>query len=67
METVKVYSPVEDLNIKKDLDNSPIWKNAIHADDLEEELKPGKVLYEYSIKFEGVKPIQVTDVKKITK
>ena len=67
MEIVKLYSPLEDLNIKKDLDNSPIWKNVIHADDLNEELTPGKVLFEYSIKFEGLKPIQVTDIKKITK
>jgi len=67
METVKVYSPVEDKGIKKNLKGSPIWEKSIHADDLNEEFKPGKVLFEYTIKFEGLEPIQVTKVKKLAK
>ena len=66
-ETVKVYSPVEDKGIKKNLVDSPMWEKAIHADDLAEELTPGKVLYEYTIKFDGPKPVQVNNVKKVAK
>ena len=65
--TVKVYSPVEDKGIKKNLVGSPMWEKSIHADDLDEELKPGKPLFEYTIKFDGTKPVQVNDVKKIAK
>lgn len=67
METVKVYSPVEDKGIKKNLQGSPMWEKSIHVDDLAEEFTPGKVLFEYKIKFEGTKPVQVSGVKKITK
>lgn len=67
METVLVYSTVEDKEIKKNLENSPIWKNAIHSDDLEAEQKPGVPMFEYKIKFEGLKPVQVSSVKKLVK
>ena len=67
METVKVYSPIEDKGIKKNLVGSPMWEKSIHIDDLAEELTPGKVLYEYKLKFEGLKPVQVSGVKKLTK
>jgi hypothetical protein len=67
METVKVYSPVNDENIKKDLDGSPIWKKAYHADELAEALKDNSNIFEYSIKFDGLRPVQVTDIKKLVK
>jgi len=65
MKTEKVYSKIEDKNIKKSLNDSPIWKEAIHEDELAEVQEKGKPLFEYSIKFEGTKPVQVTDIKKI--
>ena len=65
METVKVYSVIEDKNIKKSLNDSPIWKQAIHEDELADVQEKGKPLFEYTIKFDGTKPVQVTDVKKI--
>ena len=37
LNTVTVYSPVEDKEIKKTLGNSPMWKKSIHPDDLSEE------------------------------
>lgn len=67
METVKVYSPVEDKKIKSNINESPIWKQAIHEDDVREEMDKGKPLFEYTMKFDGLKPVQVTKVKKLTR
>lgn len=64
MEIVKVYSPVEDKNIRKNLNESPIWKNSIHADDIAKEQESHNTIWEYEIKFDGLKPIQVTDIKR---
>ena len=67
MEDVKVYSPVEDNNIRENLNNSPIWKKAYHAEDLPRITAGNATVFEYSIKFDGLKPVQVTDVKKLAK
>ena len=65
METITLYSKIEDKNIKKELNDSPIWKAAIHEDELADAKEKGKPLYEYKIKFDGLKPVQVSSVKKI--
>ncbi len=68
METVKVYSPVEDKKVRENLNNSPIWTGErYHIDELEAAKARHEVLYEYTIKFDGLKPVQVTSVKKIVK
>jgi len=64
MENIKVYSTIEDKNIKKNLNNSPIWKKAIHADDLGNVVDKYDIIWEYEIKFDGLKPIQVTKITK---
>lgn len=67
MEIVKVYSPVNDDNINRRLiDDSPIWKGLKYTEDeVVEARKTNADLYEYSIKFDGLKPVQVTNVKKL--
>lgn len=65
METVIVYSRIEDKKIKSELNNSPIWKDAIHPDDLDSVERNNKPIYEYKLKFDGLTPVQVTSVKKI--
>ena len=65
METIKVYSPVDDKKIKENIINSPIWKNAYHEYDIINAKKQHKFLYQYTIKFDGLIPIQVTNIKKI--
>lgn len=67
MEIVKVYSPVEDKKIREDMNNSPIWKQCYHIDELTVAKTKHAVLYEYSFKFEGTKPIQFTGIKKLEK
>ena len=61
METFEVYSKILDENIKKDVVNSPIWKECYHP----EEIDPDEDFYCYTIKFDGVKPVQCTKYKKI--
>jgi len=67
METVVVYSPVEDKNIKTDFQNSPIWKDkkAYNEEEYMENTKRFPTWFKYSFKFEGLKPKQVTNVQKI--
>jgi hypothetical protein len=59
----KVYSFIKDPNIHKDLNNSPIWKECFKTFDEIGEKKG--ILYEYTIKFNGLKPTQVTNIKEI--
>lgn len=65
MEQVKVYSPVEDKNIRENLNGSPIWGKAYHEEDLPKLKVKYSEIYEYGIKFDGLKPVQVTSVRKI--
>jgi len=67
METVKVISPVNDKDIRQNLNGSPIWKTAYTESELKIAEKNHTELYEYSIKFEGLRPVQVSDVKKLAK
>ena len=67
LESVKVYSPVEDEDVRTNLGNSPIFKQAYHESELKEAQKKHAVLYEYNFRFEGLKVVQFTEVKKLTK
>jgi hypothetical protein len=67
METVKVYSPIEDKDIRTNLNNSPIWKQAYHESEVKEASKNYAQMFEYSIKFDGLKPIQVINIRKLAK
>jgi len=68
MESVKVYSPIEDKGIQKNLEGSPIWTGLrYHESELAVASKKHPELYEYTIKFEGLKAIQVAGVKKLAK
>jgi len=57
----EIWSPIEDLNIKNELNNSPIWKNCLHSSDA----KGKEGGYFYKIGFDGLIPVQVMDVKKL--
>jgi hypothetical protein len=68
METVKVYSPINDEHIQKNINGSPIWAGLrYHESELAEASKSNKELYEYSFKFDGLKPIQINGIKKLAK
>jgi hypothetical protein len=65
METVIVYSPVQDKNIQQNLSGSPIWGEAYHESDLTDTQKKFASMYQYTMKFDGLKPVMVTKVKKV--
>jgi len=65
MENVKVYSPVEDKKIRTEFQNSPIWKKAYTEEEYMENPKRYPYWFVYAFKFEGLKPKQLTDVKKL--
>jgi len=68
MESVKVYSPILDNEIQKNLLGSPIWTGLRYtASELAEAQKKHTELYEYSFKFEGLKVIQFLGMKKFVK
>ena len=67
MESVKVYSPVLDEEVRTNLGNSPIFKKAYTADELVEAEKKNPTLYEYTFKFEGLKVVQFLGMKKMAK
>ena len=62
----KVYSPVNDVDIKKHLKESHIWKLCYKSEELTKDvLKKHTVMYEYTVKFDGLTPVQVTNVKSL--
>lgn len=65
METVTVYSPVEDKKIKSNLNDSPIWKKASTEEEYMENPRLFSTWFKYVFKFEGLKPIQLTKVTKL--
>ena len=56
-----IYSKIYDKTIHQNLQNSEIWKDA-HK---EEELDSTEGFVKYSIRFDGLKPVQVLKIKKI--
>jgi len=66
MENVIVLSTIE--NKGKDIANAPFWKEAYHKDEVSKDmLANGKQWYEYHIKFDGLKPVQLTKTNEIRK
>jgi hypothetical protein len=68
LEPVKVYSPVEDKEVRTNLGNSPIFKGARYTEaELALATKNHPILFEYSFKFEGLRVAQFTGMKKLAK
>lgn len=66
MTTEKVISPVKDDKINSHLNDSPIWKKAYKPEEITDRIKGmHPAWYEYTIKFDGLKPIQCTKFKEI--
>ena len=59
----KAYSKIHDKDIQKHLSASPIWKQCEHSEDIRKIDVNG--WYEYTIKFDGLAPMQCTNIKKI--
>lgn len=65
----KVYSPVLDEGITKkdstEISDSQIWESCYTEDEYQDYLDKHKVMYCYHMKFEGMKPIQVTRLERL--
>jgi len=57
MQTVEVYSKI--AHDKGHIADSPIWNEANHRDELQDFIG----IFKYTIKFDGLKPIQLTKTK----
>lgn len=61
-----VISPVKDEKINSHINESPIWKKAYKREELNEKIRGmHPAWYEYTIRFDGLKPIQMTKLKEI--
>jgi len=60
----QVFSSIDDKNIRKNVKDSPIWKDSLHWEDVsKKQKKQGGFLY--TIYFDDLTPINVTSIKKI--
>jgi len=64
MKDEKIYSPLEDTKIRENLNTSPIWSMSYHETDLAVAKSKHPVLFEYVIRFDGLRPTQVLKVNK---
>lgn len=63
MKIINVISPVLDSKIQEHINESPIWHNAYYEEDITDEVyRKYNSWYMYSVKFEGLKPIQCTKI-----
>jgi len=61
-----VISPVLDKQMNSHLNDSKVWKQAFKADELNEKIRGmHPAWYEYTVKFDGLRPIQMTKYKEI--
>jgi len=59
-----VISFIKDKKIQDHIKDSPIWTNAFHEDEITTELYQTKdSWYKYSIKFNGLTPVQCTNIE----
>ena len=66
MEFVKVVSPVKDEKINSHINDSEIWKKAYHPEEITDKIRDmNPVWVEYTIQFEGLKPVQCTKTREI--
>ena len=59
----KVYSPINDSNIRNDIAGSEIWNKCFRED--EDFINDFANMYCYTIKFNGLTPIQVTKIERL--
>jgi hypothetical protein len=53
-----VFSRIHDDDIRKNLQNSPIWKECNHREELDDVAG----YWMYHINFKGLTPVQVTNI-----
>jgi len=68
MKTIDIISPVLDSKIQEHINESPIWHNAYHEEEITDEIyRKYNSWHMYSVKFEGLEPIQCTKISPYSK
>lgn len=65
MKTEQIWSPIEDKKIAENLDTSKIWMKAFKPEEVTPTMLAATSWWVYTIKFDGIKPIQVTKIKNV--
>lgn len=61
-----VISPVKDEKMNSHLNDSEVWKKAYTKEEITDRIRGMHTTwYEYTIKFDGLKPIQMTKFREI--
>jgi hypothetical protein len=61
-----VYSPIDDPKMGKHIKTSTVWDLCFKEEEVTNELtNKHPQMFIYSVKFDGLTPIQVTKIKKI--
>lgn len=59
-----VYSPIDDPKMGKNVANSKVWDLCFKEEEMSRELaNKHPRMFVYTVKFDGVTPIQVTKIK----
>ena len=62
----KVISPILDEKINSHLNDSEIWKKAYKPEEVTDKIRGmHPAWYEYTIRFDGLRPIMMTKMKEI--
>jgi len=62
-----IVSPILDSNIQDHIGSSPVWNNAFKKDEITLELyRKYPSWYAYSIKFNGLTPVQLTKLESFS-
>jgi len=61
-----VLSPILDKHMNSNLNSSLVWKSAFKPEEVTEDIRrKHNSWYEYTIKFDGLKPIQCTKYREV--
>ena len=56
-----ILSPIKDPKFNANIQTSEVWKNAFRPEEVTDEVRMKySKWYKYHVKFDGLKPIQVT-------
>lgn len=66
MTVEKVLSPVRDEKMNSHINESEVWKKAYHPEEVTDEIRAKFTSwFQYTIKFEGLRPFHVTKFEAI--
>lgn len=61
----EIYSPIEDLEMSKNLGDSPVWKLCFRKEELNTvDAQKHREMWKYSVKFDGLIPVQLTKIER---